>query len=214
MNLEFVRRMHTGFAVAVGVQQLSPCFCFEDSGGIDARYRGYPKTDDFPNPWHIGTLDAATYPNPHELLQGELELLAHMFTMVVELKPKLVFESGCNVGLMTRALAAGCWVNGFGHVVSCDIDERMVKYATEVCSGLPVDIQLCAALSMDELKHADLLFIDSDEKSRVQEIGLIKTGAVYVLHDTCAERWMREFCDGDDVVHVDGPRGFTIGRRK
>lgn len=215
MNNEYLRRLPVGFSIAIGVHQVAPCFSFSDSVEIDNAYLTCPKTEGFPNPWHIGTLDSSEYPDPHELLQGELELLVMMFSMVVELKPHLVFESGTNVGLMARALAAGCWVNGFGRVVTCDTDLRMVEYARKVCEGLPVEILHEPALSVGELAEADLLFIDSSEDSRVQEISLIKPGAVYVMHDTHAEQWMRDVVDDSEEyrVHIPGPRGFSIARK-
>lgn len=213
MNLEFLRRLHIGFSIAVGVTQLAPCYPFGDSGPIDERYHGYPKSEGFPNPWHIGTIDAENYPDPNHLVQGELEMLAWLFSTVVELKPKMVFESGTNIGLGARALAAGCWVNGFGHVVSYDTDERMVEYAMKLCKGLPVDVYHGPALEAKELSVADFAFIDSDERSRVEEITKLKSGAVYVLHDTHGEMWMRRHTSADDHVHIDGPRGFTIGRK-
>lgn len=214
MNLEYLRRMHIGFSIAVGVNQLAPCFCFDQSGNIDDRYKNYPKTEHFPNPWHIGVMDPFLYPDPGELLQGELELLLFMFSMVLELKPKLIVETGTNIGLMARALGSGCWVNGFGRVVTCDIDVRMVDYARKLCEGLPVDVQHKPALELEELREADLVFIDSAEESRVHEVSRVKPGAVFVVHDTYAEPYLREsFATEAHRVHLDGPRGFSIVRK-
>lgn len=214
MNLDFVRRLHAGFSLAIAVKELSPCLTFNESVDLDQKFWAKPKTGDFPNPWHIGTLGSGDYPNPHHLPQSELELLVFMFSMVVQLKPSLVFESGTNVGLMARALGAGCWVNGFGHVVSCDTDERMVTYARKVCEGLPVEVLHSPALELTDLEEADLVFIDSSYESRIQEVKKIKPGAVFVLHDTLADRWLRGNLDSEtQVVHLDSPRGFTVVRK-
>lgn len=214
MNLEYARRMLVGYSIAVGVNQIAPCYCFQDSGDIDAKYASCPTSDGCPNPWHIGLLDPAKYPDQGHLIQGELELLAHMYTMVLELKPRLVFESGTNIGLMARALGAGCWTNGFGKVVTCDIDPRMVHYARELCQGLPVEVVDGPALNMKELSTADLVFIDSSNESRITEVTMLKKGATFVMHDTYAEQWMRVYAENatTSIVHMDGPRGFTIGR--
>jgi predicted O-methyltransferase YrrM len=166
------------------------------------------------NPWHVGTMDSASYPVPHELIQGELEMLAHMFTMVVQLKPKLVVETGTNVGLMARALGAGCWTNGFGRVVTSDTDQRMVDYAKKICAGFPVEIRCCPSLELSELREADLVFVDSSYESRSQEIHFVKSGAVYVYHDSYAEPWIRdEMAPETYKVHLDTPRGFSIVRK-
>ena len=214
VNLDFLQRLNIGFSQATGVMQLAPCLTFGNSHPINERYAGVPSTEDFPNPWHVGTMDSATYPVPHELIQGELEMLAHMFTMVVQLKPKLVVETGTNVGLMARALGSGCWVNGFGRVVTSDTDQRMVDYAKKVCAGFPVEIRCCPSLELPELREADLVFVDSSYESRSQEIHLVKPGAVYVYHDSYAEPWVRPEMDGEPFkVHLDSPRGFSIVRK-
>ncbi len=215
MNLDFARRLRIGFSLAVNVNQLAPCYTFSESRGIDLKYEDYPRSEGFTNPWHIGTLNSESYPDPHALLQAELELLVFMFGMVVELKPKMVVETGTNVGLMTRALAAGCWTNGFGMVVSADTDQRMVDYAKKVCEGLPAQIRCCPAMELPELRDADIVFIDSSYESRSQEIGVVKSGAVYVYHDTFAEgELMRPQLRKEKfITHFDGPRGFSIVRK-
>jgi hypothetical protein len=215
VSLEFLRRLRVGFAAAIAVDQLEPCPTFGNSHFVNLQYSDVPKTEHHPNPWHIGVLNGEPYPMPQELIQGELELLAHMFTMVVQLKPRLVVETGTNVGLMARALGAGCWTNGFGRVVSSDVDEAMVAYAKKVCAGFPVEIRCCPSLELRELPMADLVFIDSSYASRAQEKFLVKPGAVYVYHDSCAEGWIVPEVDAEEEyrVHLDGPRGFSLVRK-
>ncbi len=204
----------TGFSRAVSIDNVAPCLTFGASHFINELYADVPKTLDFPNPWHIGTFDASQYPTPNELIQGELEMLAFMFGLVLQLKPKLVVETGTNVGIMARALAAGCWVNGFGKVVTSDTNQKMVDYATKVCEGLPVEIRCCPSLDLPELLVADLVFVDSSYESRSKEIKLVKSGAVYVYHDSCAEPWIRpEMSSEEFKVHLDSPRGFSIVRK-
>lgn len=214
MTTDFLKRLTIGFSQAVAVHQLAPCLPFGMSHFVDDLYKDVPKTADFPNPWHVGTFDSSTYPVPHELIQGELEILAFMFSLVVQLKPRLVVETGTNIGLMARALGCGCWVNGFGKVVTSDTSQDMVDYAKKVCDGWPVEIRCCPALDLPELSEADLVFIDSSYESRSVEHHRVKSGAVYVYHDACAEPWVRPELDYEPFkVHFDGPRGFSIVRK-
>lgn len=200
--------------MAVSVSDVAPCLPFGESVNIGDRYKDVAKPSDWPNPWSIGTLDSAHYPKAHELIQSELELLAHMYTMVLELKPKLVVETGTNVGLMARALGAGCWANGFGRVVTSDTDPAMVEYAKRVCALLPVEVRCCPSLDLPELSEADLVFVDSSYESRSLEHAKIKSGAVFVMHDSYAEPHMRPELEAySQRVHLDSPRGFSIVRK-
>lgn len=214
LKLDFARRLQIGFAQATAVVDLEPCGTFANSIPIDAKYADVPKTKGFPNPWHIGTMGKGTYPPGTELIQGELELLAFMFGLVVQLKPMLVFESGTNVGLMARALGAGCWTNGFGRVVTAETNLALVDYAKKLCEDWPVTVVHGEALSCHELRSADLVFIDSGYESRSVEHSLIKPGAVFVYHDSYAEPWVRgEIAAEPFKVHIDTPRGFSIVRK-
>lgn len=202
-----------GHCAAVSVDALEHCLPFGQSHFVDKLYSDCPKTEGFPNPWHVGTL-SREYPNPGELIQAEVEMLSFLFSTVVELKPKLVVETGTNIGLGTRALASGCWVNGFGRVVSSDVNGRMVEFAKNVCRGFPAEIRQCPSLELPELREADLVFIDSSYESRTEEARLVKPGAVYIYHDSGAEPWIRPELAGEQYkVHVDGPRGFSIVRK-
>lgn len=213
-DFEFLRRLRIGFNIATSVLETAPCLTFGASHPINDLYADKPKADGYPNPWHIGTMGSRTYPKPHELIQGELELLVFMFGLVVQLKPKVIFESGTNVGLTTRALAAGCFANGFGTVVSCETDPEMVAYAKTVVGDLPAQILNIPALDCDVLGIADLVFIDSSYESRSKEHKLVKSGAVYVYHDSYAEPWVRPEMDYEQFkVHLDTPRGFSIVRK-
>lgn len=203
----FINRLHIGHVQATSVLDIAPCGTFGNSIDIDERFKDLNL--EFPNPWHLGTVA------PHvELIQSELELLSFMFSFVVQLKPRLVVETGTNIGLMARALGAGCWTNGFGQVVTAETDEKLHEFAKNLCKGFPVDLRLCPALELPELKTADLVFIDSSYESRSLEHKLIKSGAVYVYHDSYAEPWVRPELDYELFkVHLDSPRGLSIVRK-
>ena len=214
MNNDFLTKLSVGFSQAISVHQLEPCDTFGLSHPINDKYANLPRTENFPNPWHIGTMNYPPYPNPEELIQSELEAIVFVFGLVVQIKPELIVETGTNVGLMTRALGAACWVNGFGKVVSSDTDLLMVEYAKQLCEGLPVDIRHCPSLDLPELREADFVFIDSSYESRSQEHKLVKSGAVYVYHDSYAEPWIRPEMDYELFkIHLDSPRGMSIVRK-
>jgi hypothetical protein len=192
---------------------VEPCHTFGNSHPINELYECcLGNFEGSPNPWHLGTINGQ--PKPEELIGSEAEILVMMFGLVLELKPFLVVETGCNTGTMSRALGLGCWVNGFGRVVTSDIDVRMVGHAVRLCEGLPVEVRLCPSLEIGELPHADLVFIDSSYASRTEERKLVKSGATYVYHDSHAEPWIRPEMETESFkIHLDGPRGFSIVRK-
>ena len=115
---------------------------------------------------------------------------------------------------MARALGAGCWVNGFGRVVTSDVDQKLVDYARNLCFPFPVEVRCCPSMDLPELRQADLVFVDSSYESRSQEIKDVKRGAVYVYHDSYAEPWVRPEMEAEKYkVHLDTPRGFSIVRK-
>lgn len=211
-GLSFYERLMLGMRGVATFGDLGPCHSFGVSKFVDQKYSESELEPGFPNPWHLGTF--ADVPQPEIAIQGEVELCMLMFSMVLSVKPRLVFESGTNFGAMARALGFGCWVNGFGRVVTADVDHEMVEYARKLCNKLPVEVRHGPALDQPELREADLVFIDSSYESRTLERKSVKSGSIFVYHDSCAEPWIRPELDRERfVVHVDGPRGFSIGRR-
>lgn len=213
MTLDYIKRLHIGFNQAIAFTEVLPCGSFGGSIGIDQLYDDVTPEGQ-PNPWHVGAIGRQGWPNPEEVIQGELELCVFLFSLILETKPRLVFESGTNVGTTTRAMGAACWVNGFGQVVSCETDKDLAKIATGLCGHLPVTVRNMPALEAKELLEADLVFIDSSYESRIEEVKRVKPGAIFVMHDTLGDLWLREhLIEEQHKVHVDGPRGFTVGRK-
>lgn len=145
---------------------------------------------------------------------SEKELQRLLYALVRMLKPELVVETGCYTGLMTRALGRACQANGFGRVVACDRDERMVSAAREICADLPVSVRNVSSLALPELAVADLIFSDSDYGTRPHEIAAAKTGAVIVVHDTSRDshRYDPSAPFLGDVVKQYGGLLFDAGR--
>ncbi len=160
------------------------------------------------NPWRVPVVDA---PRAHGPIQSEVEILAFMWALVVMTKPALVIETGTDAGVMTRALGAACMANGFGQVLSAEVNPDLAARAREFCRGLPVHIHQGPALDLP-IEKAHLLFIDSSYESRQAELARVSPGAIAVVHDTTREaelglhveqtypRWIR----------VITPRGFMV----
>jgi hypothetical protein len=212
-RFSFISRYLQASKRLLNFDDVGPCHTFGLSHPINDQYVDCAGNfEGSVNPWHTGLLKGM--PKPEEIISSELELLVLMFGLVLNLKPKIVVETGCNTGFMTRALGLGCWTNGFGQVYSSDVDNNMVDFATEICTGLPVTIYRKPALHMDELFSADLVFIDSSYESRSKEIFRVKPGATYVYHDSAAEHWIKPELQFEQFkVHLDSPRGFSIVRK-
>lgn len=160
------------------------------------------------NPWHIPLVSA---PRVNGNIQSEVEMLVLLWALVIMLKPKLVIETGTDAGVMTRALGCAVKANGFGCVLSAEVDASLAEQARAFCQGLPVQIITGPALNLP-IEDADLLFLDSSYESRKQELAKIcKPHAIAVLHDTVREPSMGEEAHKySRSIHVVTPRGFAI----
>lgn len=146
---------------------------------------------------------------------GEMELIDFLYTFVRLLKPELVVELGCHLGLSTYGLGRACQDNGKGRIVACDIEDSYVIASRARCEGLPVTIHWMNAGWLPETKDADFLFIDCDYDNRMGALATLKTGAVAVVHDTRQEPPLREAIEKQitERVHFDTWRGFSIIRK-
>lgn len=146
---------------------------------------------------------------------GEMELVDFLYAFVRLLRPELVVELGSHLGISTYGLARACQDNGNGRVVACDIEENCVLKSRARCEGLPATIHWMNAGWMPEIKEADFLFIDCDYENRIKALGMLKPGAVAVVHDTRQEPPLRDAIEAQmtERVHVDTWRGFSIIRK-
>ncbi len=114
----------------------------------------------------------------------EIELMVLIYGLVLCLRPDLIIETGCHLGVTTRVLGQAVQVNGRGRVIACDIVEGYVTQAQQRCTGLPVETRVCKGEELPELGQADVALIDSSYEGRVEEIRRLKSGAIALLHDT------------------------------
>lgn len=153
----------------------------------------------------------------------EVETLQLLFGMVRTIRPKVVVETGCNVGCAAAVIVAALVANGTpypeGVLYSCDIEEAAVVAAYERL-GHPIERWLITKEDGLELikRHAheaDLYWIDSSDSSRMAELHWIrdhgKKGAVVLTHDTNLIGHVTEVHRTlPNWVLLPGPRGLGI----
>src|ERR1700733_1338105 len=114
-------------------------------------------TPECPEPHHWGMIDSMT---------AELEVLEFLATLVTTIKPRLVVETGSFLGVSTEWIARGLERNGFGKVISCEVDTVVYEKAKERIESSPlkkwIDLRNESSLEMQVDGTIDLLFSDSD----------------------------------------------------
>ena len=134
-----------------------------------------------------------------------------LYGLVRILKPKIIFESGCYLGYVSKALGLAALDNSYGHVFTCDTDGSKISEVKIRTEGLPVTAYHKPALECSELLECDLLFCDSSYESRKVELAKLKEGAFAVVHDTAQEASLQEDIElFKKFMHFSTPRGFSI----
>lgn len=153
----------------------------------------------------------------------EVETLALLFGFVRTLRPKVVVETGCNVGCASQVLVSALKANGGdGFLYTCDIDQVFTASVWSRCYNPGdtihrIDVWQCEGLKLVQefAANADLYFIDSSDESRMAELEHLrahgKKGAVVLVHDTALYPHVRELVEtfARHVV-LPGPRGLGI----
>ena len=144
---------------------------------------------------------------------SEVEMGDFLYGLVRMLKPALVVETGTYLGHSTRLLVEACFDNGFGKVVSCDVEDR------NVFNAIPshCELRICSSLDLPELGTADLVYSDSEQNLRMKEYELVKPGCVFVVHDTARsytgnpdQSWLGKWVRANGGITFDAGRGFGI----
>lgn len=164
-------------------------------------------------------------------ISTEVETLALLFGFVRALRPKVVVETGCNVGCASRAILSALQANRQHAVVStCDTDLACVLAVRQIAEimvevsqpGEPVICLLCfqgtGLEALTRRPNADLYFLDSSEQSRVEEMRWLKVhgknGAVVLVHDVCfpgiGDALRAEVATFANHVILPGPRGLGV----
>lgn len=144
----------------------------------------------------------------------EVETLQLLFGMVRAIRPKVVVETGTNVGCATRVICAALQANNEGGILyTCDIESHdgilncSGNYRWRLGDGLELVKDYCYL--------ADLYWIDSSDSSRMAELHWIrehgKRGAVVLTHDTNLIGHVTEVHRTlPNWVLLPGPRGLGI----
>jgi len=144
----------------------------------------------------------------------EVETLQLLFGFVRMLRPKVVVETGCNVGMASRVICEALRANADGGILyTCDVDASFVAATQMITAGI-ADVWHCGGLALvQQFPDARLYWIDSSEDSRAQELEWLrehgKPGAIVLVHDTSLmgelARIVRSF---PRHIILPGPRGL------
>jgi len=147
----------------------------------------------------------------------EVETLQLLFGFVRTLKPKVVVETGCNVGCASQVIYAALQANGGGHLYTCDTDHECCYAALARCGAGNISVTQQDGLSLVQaFAHlADLYWIYSSEDSRGRELQWIrehgKPGATVLVHDTSCYGYLNDMVRGfPHHVILPGPRGLGV----
>jgi predicted O-methyltransferase YrrM len=171
-----------------------------------------------PNRWHM-----------YDSMTAEAEVLEFLRTLVTTLKPELIVETGSFLGVSTVWMAEGLRENGFGRIVSCELDPVVFAKAQEkiAASGLGEWIELhnVSSLELQTKGQIDLFFSDSDLSVREEEVRhylpKINPNGLILMHDasshqaTVREAALRLEAEGlISVVLLPTPRGLVIAQKR
>jgi predicted O-methyltransferase YrrM len=162
-------------------------------------------------------------------MSAELEILDFLKQLVLTLKPGLIVETGTFVGASAIRMAEAVKENGFGKIITCELDPLVYAKAKEriAASGLGqyVDSRNESSLAMTINGTIDLFFSDSHLPIREEEIRKflpqISPNGLILMHDTSShykiarEAAFRLEREGLlSVVLLPTPRGMMIAQKR
>lgn len=153
---------------------------------------------------------------------AEQEVSDFAYSLIRLIKPEFVIETGCYLGDSTYAMASAIKDNGFGDLISCDINQERVDIVNKRLkdNNLPGEVYCMKGADMIR-QHglaADFGFVDSgNEDSRDEEVDLmimnLAPGKMFMMHDTGPQfTGFSEIADIVDLpkVYFNTPRGLTL----
>lgn len=172
-------------------------------------------------------------PNPeqwsmYDSMTAEVEVLQFLQTIVTTVKPSLVVETGAFLGVSTLWIAEGLKRNGFGKIITCELDPVVFAKAQEniTNSGLSewIDLRNESSLGMKIDNTIDLLFSDSDISVREQEIRhflpQVNQNGLILIHDASShlkivrEAALRMHTEGLlSILFLPTPRGLVVAQK-
>ncbi len=180
----------------------------------------HPATPECPHPERWRMFDS---------MAAEVEILDFLECLVTTLKPRLIVETGTFTGLSTLRMAAGMKQNGFGKIISCELDAAIFSRAKQriEASGLSTWIEMRNESSLDTKIEGiiDIFFSDSHIPIREQEVRRflphISPFGLVLMHDASShvkivrEAALRLEQEGLlSVVLFPTPRGLVVAQKR
>ena len=171
-----------------------------------------------PSRWHM-----------YDSMTAEAEVLEFLRTLVTTIKPSLIVETGSFLGVSTVWMAEGLRENGFGRIMSCELDPVVFAKAQEkiAASGLGewIDLRNVSSFELETSGPIDLLFSDSDLDVREQEVRQflprLNPNGLILMHDASShlgkvrDAALRLEAEGlISVVLMPTPRGLAIAQKR
>ncbi len=165
----------------------------------------------------------------YDSMTAEAEVLEFLRTLVTTVKPQLVVETGAFLGVSTLWIAEGLKRNGFGKIISCELDSLVFAKAQEkvAASGLSEWIELRneSSLEMKIDGQIDILFSDSDMPIREPEVKRflpqINPKGLILMHDASShlkivrDAALKMEAEGLlSVVLLPTPRGLVVAQKR
>jgi predicted O-methyltransferase YrrM len=165
----------------------------------------------------------------YDSMTAEAEVLEFLRTLITTVKPELVVETGAFLGVSTLWIAEGLKRNGFGKIISCELDPVVFAKAKEKItnSGLSewIEIRNESSLEMRIDGKIDIFFSDSDMPIREPEVKRflpqINPQGLILLHDASShlkvvrEAALRMESEGLlSVVLLSTPRGLVVAQKR
>jgi predicted O-methyltransferase YrrM len=177
-------------------------------------------TPECPHPerWHM-----------YDSMTAEVEVLEFLRTLVITIKPELIVETGSFLGVSTIWIAEGLKANGFGKIISCELDPIVFAKAKEKVAGSGlsewIDLRNESSLEMQVTRTIDLLFTDSDHSIRETEVRhflpQLRQNGIVLMHDASShqkvvrEAALRLEAEGLlSCVLLPTPRGLVVAQKR
>ena len=165
----------------------------------------------------------------YDSMTAEAEVLEFLRTLITTVKPELVVETGAFLGVSTLWIAEGLKQNGFGKIISCELDPVVFTKAQEkiASSGVSEWIELRneSSLEMKVDGTIDLLFSDSDMPIREPEVKRfllqMNPQGLILMHDASShlkivrEAALKMEAEGLlSVILLPTPRGLVMAQKR
>ena len=165
----------------------------------------------------------------YDSMTAEAEVLEFLRTLITTVKPELVVETGAFLGVSTLWIAEGLKRNGFGKIISCELDPVVFAKAQEKIAGSElsewIELRNESSLEMKIEGTIDLLFSDSDMPIREPEVKRflpqINPQGLILMHDasshlkTVRDAALKMEAEGLlSVILLPTPRGLVVAQKR